>query len=298
MTRSRTTPAAAFAIAALLLVGTARADDATELDRAKAYYEAGRWQDGADVIKEMLNADSPHALKSPSAIERARAYYAACLIALGKNDDANQQFEKLLRQNPRFKPDPVVFPRQVTDPFYVVQSRLKGEIEAADRARTEAREKADREQRAYIANLQRLAGQETVIVKNSRWIAAIPFGVGQFQNGQESLGYALLISEALLAGTSITAGVVHMQLISDYSRNPTDIDYEDFVSRKNTMYQLSLYSTAALAALAIGGILQAELEFVPETREVRARPLPPPPAVVPTVGAIDSGFLLGVKGKF
>ena len=55
-------------------------------------------------------------------------------------------------------------PRQVTDPFYEVQSKLKGEIEAADRMRAEAREKADKEQRAYIANLQRLAGQETIIV--------------------------------------------------------------------------------------------------------------------------------------
>jgi tetratricopeptide (TPR) repeat protein len=298
MTSSPKIPAAVAALVTALLVGPAWGDDASELDSARASYDAGRYPECAERFKKMLDPTSPQALKSASVIERARAYYAACLIGDGKTNEANDQFEKLIRQNPRFKPDPVVFPRQVTDPFYVVQSKLKGEIDAADRARAEAREKVDREQRAYIANLQRLAGQETVITTHSRWIAAIPFGVGQFQNGDKALGYTFLITEALLAGTSITAGVIHMQLISDYSRDPTAVVYDDFISRKNATYSLSMYSTAALAVLAVGGIIQAEVEFVPETREVRPRPLPPPPPVVPTVGAIDSGFLLGVRGKF
>jgi tetratricopeptide (TPR) repeat protein len=295
----RKTPAAAIAMVAFLFAGTAWADDATELDSARASYDGGRYDEGVVRFREILNPASPHALKSANAIERARAYFAACLIALERFDEANEQFEKILRQNPRFKPDPVVFPRQVTDRFYQVQSKLKGEIEAADRVRAEAREKAEKDQRAYITTLQRMAGHETVVVKNSRWLAAVPFGVGQFQNGQPGLGYAFLISEALLAGTSITAGVIHMQLVSDYSRSPTSIDYEDFVSRKDAMFRLSVYSTAALAVVAIGGIVQAQIEYVPETRlEPRPRPLPPPPPVVPTVGAIDSGVLFGVQGRF
>jgi tetratricopeptide (TPR) repeat protein len=284
---------------AFLSGGAAWADDASELDSAKASYDGGRYDEGVVRFREILNPASPHALKSANAIERARAYYAACLIALERYDEANEQFEKILRQNPRFKPDPVVFPRQVTDRFYVIQSKLKGEIEAADRVRADAREKAEKEQRAYIATLQRLAGQETVIVKNSRWLAAIPFGVGQFQNGQAGLGYAFLISEALLAGTSVTAGVIHMQLVSDYTRAPTSIDFEDFQSRKNAMFTLSVYSTIAFAVVAIGGIAQAQIEYVPETRvEVRPRPLPTPPPVVPTVGAVDSGVMFGFVGRF
>jgi tetratricopeptide (TPR) repeat protein len=298
MTSSRRFPAAALALVAALSVGRAWADDATELDSAKASYDAGRYAEGAETFKKLLDPASPRALKSANAIERARAYYAACLIALEKVDDANAQFEKLLRQNPRFKPDPVVFPRQVTDRFYEVQSKLKGEIDAADRARAEAREKADREQRAYIANLQRLAGQETVITKHSRWIAAIPFGVGQFQNGDMALGYTLLVSEALLAGTSIASGVIHLQLVADYSRNPTAYDSGDFTNRSDATRSLNIYSTAAFALVALGGIVQAQVEFVPETREVRPRPLPTPPAVLPTVGAVDAGFVLGLYGRF
>jgi tetratricopeptide (TPR) repeat protein len=298
MTSSPKIPAVVAGLVAVLLVGPAWGDDASELDSAKASYDAGRYQECVATFKEMLNPASPHALKSANAIERARAYYAACLIGADRKPEANEQFEKLLRQNPQFKIDPVVFPRQVTDPFYQVRSKLKEEIDAADRARTSAREKSEKEQHAYIANLQRLAGQETVITKHSRWIAALPFGVGQFQNGDMALGYTFLISEALLAGTSITAGVIHLKLIADYSRDPTAVDYYDFIDRKNATYTLSLYSSAALALVALGGIAQAQIEFVPETIEVRPRPLPPPPAVVPTVGAIDSGWLFGVQGRF
>jgi tetratricopeptide (TPR) repeat protein len=298
MTSSRKTPAVVAVIALLLCGGMARADDATELERAKTSYDAGRYAEGADRFREMLNQDSPNALHSANAIERARAYYAACLIALGRTDEANEQFEKLLRSDPRYRLDPVVFPGEVINRFIDVKARLSSEIEAADRVRTEARAKAEREQRAYISNLQRLASQESVVVQHSRWVAAVPFGVGQFQNGQEGLGFAFLIGEAILAGTSITAGVIHMQLIADYSRAPTSVNYDDFVSRKNATLDLSIYSSAALAVIALGGIIQAEATFVPQVREIRTRPIPQPPRVLPAVGLAPSGFTLGLEGRF
>jgi tetratricopeptide (TPR) repeat protein len=298
MTSYRKIPAVVAAIALCLAAGIARADDATELERAKTSYDAGRYAEGADRFKEILNPDSANALRAPNAIERARAYYAACLIALGRTDEANEQIEKLLRNNPLYTPDPVVFPGKVIDRFLDVKARLKGEIEGAFRARADARAKAEKEQRGYIANLQRLAAQESVVVRHSRWLAAIPFGVGQFQNGQEGLGYALLISEAVLAGTSITAGVIHTQLIADYARDPTSVNYEDFVSRKEATANLSVFSSAALAVLAIGGVIQAQVAFVPESREIRTRPIPPPPPVTPAIAAVPAGFVLGVGGSF
>src|SRR5262245_26320509 len=100
MTRSRRIPAAVAAIALFLSAGIVRADDATELERGKTSYDAGRYAEGAERFKEILNPASPNALRSAVAVERARAYYAACLIALGRTDEANEQIEKLLRNNP------------------------------------------------------------------------------------------------------------------------------------------------------------------------------------------------------
>jgi hypothetical protein len=66
----------------------------------------------------------------------------------------------------------------------------------------------------------------------------------------------------------------------------------------DTTYNLSVYSTAALALLAVGGVVQAEIAFVPETKETRSRPVPAPPQVTPTVGGGPSGFLLGFQARF
>ena len=50
----------------------------------------------------------------------------------------------------------------------------------------------------------------------------------------------------------------------------------------------------------MAGIAQAELAFVPEVREIRARPIPKaPPAVLPDRLAVSLGRdLVGVVGRF
>src|SRR5258708_250845 len=129
MPSSRQVPAVIVALAVLFVAGPSHADDATELERAKTSYDAGRYADGVERFKEILNPDSPSALHDPPAIERARAYYAACLIALGRIDEAYVEIEKVYRQNPTYTPDAVVFPGKVVDRFMDVKARFKGEIE-------------------------------------------------------------------------------------------------------------------------------------------------------------------------
>jgi len=299
MTSSRKVPAVIVALAVLFVARLSPADDATELERARTSYDAGRYAEGVERFKEILNPDSPNVLHDPVAVERARAYYAACLIALGRTDEAYGEIEKIYRQNPTYTPDAVVFPGKVVDRFMDVKARFKGEVERAEHTRADAERVQHEKQRAYIDTLQKLASQESVVVRHSRWVAALPFGVGQFQNGQDGLGYALLVTEALLAGVSITAGVIHTQLVADYPNyEPGQVVYDDFVSRKNTARDVSVYSTAALAVIAIGGVVHAQLTFVPEVRESRPRPIPKPPQLTPTVGMAPSGFVLGFSGKF
>jgi len=281
----------------------ARGDDATELERAKASYDAGRYAEAVDRFREILNSASPNALHEPIAIERARAYNAACLIALGRSDEADAEIEKLIRANPVFSPDPVAFPGKVVDRFIEIKSRLKQELEAASRARAAAEQaaktKVERQQREYIESLQRLASQETVLVRHSRWIAMLPFGVGQFQNGQDALGYTLLVVEGALSVTSIASYMVRAGLIADSLSVPGPIDVPKFQSQVNTARDVNHYATGALAVVALAGMIHAQATFVPEVQETRLRPLPPPPpSVVPKVGAGPSGFFLGVSGRF
>jgi hypothetical protein len=256
-------------------------------------------------FREILNPAAPNALREPTAIERARAYYAACLIALGRSDEADAEIEKVMRSNPVYSPDPVAFPSKVVDRFIEIKSRLKGEIEAASRARAAAehavKAKAEQQQRDYIESLRRLASQESVVVRHSRWIAMVPFGAGQFQNGQEELGYALLVTESALAVASVASNIVLTRLVADYSTETGPVNYRQFNSSIDTAYDVNLYSTVALGAIALAGIIHAQVTFVPEVQETRLRAVPPPPSpppVVPKVGAGPSGLFLGISGRF
>jgi len=299
----------ALAVAVLVLAAArpGRADDATELERGKNSYDAGRYAEGAQRFRQMLDPESPGVLVDTTFIERARTYYAACLIALGQNDAADAQIEKIIRQNPLYSPDPVVFPGKVVDRFTDVKARLRTEIEAAmreaDRAARAKADKARAEQVAYLATLQRQAGEETILVRRSRFVASIPLGVGQFQNGQEGLGYVFFVSEVLLAGTAIAATEIHNSLVSEIAeKRRYQIDQsviDDFNEKTTTARNVAYGAFFGLLAVAAGGIAHAHLTFVPEVREVRRRPLPPPPPVViPAADIGSSRFVLGLTGRF
>ena len=304
MTKLRSVSVFLVVLAVGLAAAPARADDATELERAKSSYDAGRYAEGVERFRDLLSPTAPNTLRDPTAIERARAYYAACLIALGRTEEADAEIEKIIRNNPTYSPDPVAFPSKVVDRFIEIKSRLKGEIEAAFRARAAAeaaaKAKIERQQREYIETLQQLARTETVVTKNSRWVAMVPFGAGQFQNGQETLGYTFLIAESLLGVASVTTNIIHQSLIADYASEPAgSVDHPSFMSKLDTAYKVNVYTTGALALVALSGILHAQLTFVPEFRETRVRPLPPPPpTLMPKVGGGPSGFFLGLSGRF
>jgi hypothetical protein len=199
----------------------------------------------------------------------------------------------------------VAFPGKVVDRFIEIKSRLKHELETASRARAAAEQAAkatvERQRREYIESLQRLASQETVVVRHSRWIAMIPFGAGQFQNDQEGLGYALFVTEAALAVTSVASNIIDQSLVAGYV-DPNTVgtpDYNKFKSNHETATMVNHYATGALAVIALAGIIHAQATFVPEVQEIRVRPLPPPPpALTPKVGAGPTGFFLGLSGRF
>jgi hypothetical protein len=144
-----------------------------------------------------------------------------------------------------------------------------------------------------------------VIQVNSRWLALVPFGVGQFQNRQMALGWTFLATESLLV-----AGSVISQLVTIYNVNQMNGAIESgsstaggYHARAQDAYIATDLFTAGFALVAIAGIIHAEATFVPERVEVRARPLPPlslSPLIAPLFGRSEggAGAILGVGGTF
>ena len=90
----------------------------------------------------------------------------------------------------------------------------------------------------------------------SRWIASVPFGAGQFQNGNDDLGWALLITETVLLGSSVALYVAHDDLRDDHfpASEAKFADEEEAALRIGNWISLGLF-----AAVATAGIFEAQL---------------------------------------
>jgi hypothetical protein len=273
-----------------------RLSDEAELSRVVGLYEAGKYRDCGAEIERLLDPTGKTPLRQSAIIENARVYWAACLLGAGDADAADAPLRAAIHENPQMKPpDSLVFPQPVVEHFLKVRDSLVTDIRAAEQTRikqaqAEARQRQQRlaQDRDRMRALEQIAREETIIVTNRRGFAFLPFGVGQFQNRQPIFGYTLLASEALLAGLSFTAVVVQSRLATqaDETRRAGGA-VNEALQRQN----ISTWSTVktgsfwGFALLAVGGVLEAQINFVPEFRETRPRALPPSlaPAPMPAI---------------
>lgn len=283
--------------------------DEGELSKVVSLYEAGKYEECASALGALLDLKSRQRLRDRAVVENARIYHAACLIGSGQIEAADEPLRDAIRDNMQMKaPDSLVFPPPVIERFLRVRQSLYDEIRRAEevrlrkaRAESERRIEQERAEGERILELERLATQELVITKNRRWIAFLPFGAGQFQNGNDGLGWVFLTNEAVLGATALTSLAVysHFDARARELQNPSN---NAVVDTWFTLFKVTSYSFFAVAAL---GVLEAQLSFVPEVRERRVRPLPPKlqrktsfTGLQPMVGAEAGGVLLGISGKF
>ena len=256
-------------------------------------------------------------LHDPSLISQAEMYWGAVMMAKGKPDEASSIFEKLLLRDAHYEPDPLSFPTDVLDAFVDTRAKFKDRLnakaqETAKRdAERKAREIAEKQaQVARVKMLERLASEEKITDRHSRFIATLPFGVGQFQNGQTALGWTFLGSEAAL----VLANVITIPLFlaevkgahDDYvpatNRFATSVG-QAHLDRANTYWTLNHIFFGAFAAAAVIGVAHAHLTYVPDVEITKKRSLPPPPTLLPAAQPVMTekgvtGAIVGVCGVF
>jgi tetratricopeptide (TPR) repeat protein len=292
--------ARAAGLAVMLAASVARADGRTDLEKAYSAYMGHKYDDAESRLRALLDP-ATGTLKDPDTIADARMYLGAVLAAEGKKDEAGKVFEALLVAKPDYEPDPLRVSTEAVDAFYDVRARLRTRLVGIKteqaRVEQEARERVEAERQreaARVAMLEKLAGEEVVRQPGSRWVALLPFGVGQFQNGQDTLGGLLLATEAaLVVGSGISAGITLYDAgkASDASRrsDPTGRQYQQYAQLAATVGNLM---TAGFALVAIAGAVQAQIAFVPERIQVRKRPVPglSLAPVAPLVSGAGVGF--------
>jgi hypothetical protein len=304
------------ALAVVTLAAPCRADDQQAFELAKNPFDAGQFAEAQLRLSVLLDPKLPACdstssatgrcrIVDPDLIERARALDAASLLALKRDAEADAQIARILRQNPLYAPNPAMFPQEVVDRFTTVKGALRPELDAI--AQQKARDELSRRVSAqkvhdadekWIAEIQRLAAEERRVEPNSRWIALVPFGVGQIQNGDLRLGIAFAAGEVLLGGASLVTVAIVNKLASTNVNANTQIDLTKLNNQLRTAVTVNQITFAGWAALTVAGVIQAQVGFVPERTTIQKRPIPPRPTLAPIAAPVPGGAVLGLTGTF
>lgn len=267
-----------FAIGAGSLALPARADDLTDFEKARALYEKRNYAGAVVAFQAMVGTDPPRVSDRLLQLE-SRKYLAASLLFLGRDEAARKQFRLLLLQEPDYALDPLAFPKDVVALFLRVQDEVQAELRLAREAEEHARaeqlrleQEAAEAERANLRRLLALAAESETERKNSRWIATVPFGVGQFQNGHKNLGVALAVLESIAAVTSVATYLGHQQIADD---RPGQEDLGETRRLESLWRKTNIASFSVFMALAVFGVVDAHARFVPTRVTSRTRPLPP-----------------------
>ena len=270
---------AAACLAALLTLfnpAPASAGDLEDFRAARSLYEAHDWTSAATALESLVGGETPR-LENPALVNEARKYLAATYVFLGREESARAQFERLLREEPTYALDATQFPREVVDLFEQVRIRLV-EIRAAEaqRAQLETENATLREENA---RLQAALNEERVVeVARSQWLVQLPYGVGQFENGEEGLAAFFLGSELLLSATyatSVSLQLAYAAQLTTALDAARDSETLDPIRAANAILEVLTWSSGgALLLLAAIGVVQANVAYHP-TRAVRIPRSPP-----------------------
>lgn len=260
-----------------LAAPAARANDFDDFQEALQAYQAQDFERASRLFEALAGGDVPGTTDRPLLVE-SRKYLAACLMFMGREADAEATFARLLRDEPGYQLDPLAFPEDVVRLFARVRERIERERQEAAVAEARAREQArleelqrQIEQRARAERLMSLARTERVEEVRSRWVAMVPFGVGQFQNDDAGLGLVLAVTQGLLVGTSITTYVLHENL---RGQEPIPEELSDAEFAEKALRLTNQISLGLFGALAITGIVDAQLRFKKSRSYDRPRKLP------------------------
>jgi hypothetical protein len=275
-----------------------------------------RCAEAHDLLSRLVNGQPPPcdgqivvncSLTTAELVERAQALDAASLLGLKRIPEADAVIQTILLNDPNYVPSTTMFPQDVFDRFFLVRGKIAPQLakviqqqQAAAQAKRLALQKAREDQEKWIAEIQTLAKRERVAQTNSRFIALIPFGMGQFQNGDTGLGIFFATTEIATAAASIVPYVLSYNLAA---KQPDSGQINPGNDRFNAFRLANGISFGLWGALVLTGVIHAQVVFVPEKVTFRDRPIPERPKqvglkLVPIAAPIAHGAIVGVGGTF
>jgi len=215
-----------------------------ELRRALNEYHYGNYQ---SAIVQLRGLIYPMRLNTDGQFIEARKYLAFSYYLTDQHDLVGDEFAKLLYLSPDYELDPFEVPPPIIEIFERVRRELKPQLDVIREQKREAEFKR-RQGGLTIRTVER------TLVEQSQVATLLPFGTGQFQNGDVGRGVALLVTELALLGINIGS---HL-----YARSHDNYSASD----RSLLESLTLIQYASLALFGVTwsvGVFEARLHFIP-----------------------------------
>ena len=249
-------------LGALGLLLLAQPDDPAAIEdllrRARNEYAYGNYQ---EAVKELRGLLYPMKLSTDAQVIEARKYLALSYYLLGQRSNVEEEFTKLLYLDPDHELDPFSVAPSVIELFESVRRNLKLQLDSI----------RQRQNEVHLANPRpgTLRVVQTRYVEHSDFASFMPFGIGQFQNGEIRNGLLFCVAEVALLAVNVGAYLWGLNL------NHYDASQRGLVRTLNVTQYASL---AVLGSVWGAGVVQARLAFVPivaEPPQVHDEPLEP-----------------------
>jgi tetratricopeptide (TPR) repeat protein len=271
-------PALLLVIATLAVVSS----PSEEFERGKNAFARGQYQRAISILRPLLYPESR--LETEGEVVQAHRMLGVAHLFEKQPEQASREFRKLLELRPDYRFDPLLDPPGVVEFFNQIVKEEEGEIAAleAKRKKREAELAARRQREA-----DRLRAERAVVIryrKNSFALNFIPFGAGQFQNGDRRKGWIFLATESVLGAASVGAFVTNLALFGLTTPRrcvePQTIDTATGLSQRcpedkvdpsdenlsTNLLRVQLVTGGLFYAVAVWGIIDAIRNFRDEVR--------------------------------
>lgn len=223
---------AVIAVCVIILCGRGSAlAESEEFKKAYSIYAYGEYKEAAKQFHALLY---PMKLKEEREVLKAHQYLGICYYILDQKLAAENEFRAILREDSNYTLDPLFTPPDIVGFFESLRKESKVEIQ--------------KKKALFVLNF-------------------VPFGVGQFQNGQKTKGYILLGTEGAALITSFVTYYARKTMeVSPNSYEKRDVD----LARRLQDVQLAAFWV--FVGAGIYGIVDAVWHFPPQKAGLEDRP--------------------------
>jgi tetratricopeptide (TPR) repeat protein len=188
-----------------LLATAASASPTDELDNARRSFRSHDYDSAMKTLKNLLYPREQLALSSD--LIEARQMLGACDFEAGRIDEAKGEFEKALQIDPTLHLDTNFYSAGAQHLF----DETRGDLE--QRRAKEAEIRKLQEERERLKKIR----ENLVLVETHHYYQNfLPFGFGQFQNGDQTKGYLFATGQGLALSGSIG---IWLYLVRKYGVN-------------------------------------------------------------------------------